>query len=155
MAVQMFDQNRSKPDDQAVLKNKPIAAGTTGPYAPANTDPAAYRNQFVAQLKKNPPADNFYQQAFSADSAQQKQQQIDGLTNDPNFANSGDQTLAKDFLTKYTQGAQRGLVPQDETISQHTIAAFQSQQPGQGIGDGNVTAAGRMKYPGASGTRTS
>ena len=67
-----------------------------------------------------------------------------------------DQALAKDFLAKYTQGGERGLVPKEEQINQQTIAAFQSKQPGQGIGDGNVTAASRMgPYAGASGTQTS
>jgi lipopolysaccharide export system protein LptC len=155
MALQPFDQNRTNPDDQAVFKNKPIAAGTTGPYAPAKTDPASYRNQFVSQLRRNPPANKFYDQVFSAQSAQTAQQEIQKLTNQPNFTTPGDQKLAQDFLNKYTVGAQRGLIPQDQMISQNTIAAFQSQQPGQGIGDGNVTAASKMRFSGDRGTLTS
>jgi len=155
MVTQPFSRNYTGLDDQAVRSGKSAAAGTTGPNAPANTDPASYRNQFVSQLKKNPPAANFYQQVFSSQSAEEQQNNIDNLRDQPNFSNSGDQALAKDFLAKYTEGGQRGLMPMDEQINQQTIAAFQSQQPGQGIGDGNVTAASRIKYPGASGTSTS
>lgn len=151
----MFQQDSTKPDDQAVRDRDPIFAGTTGPYAPANSNPASYRNKFVSELKKNPPSYNFYSQVFSAQDAQESQNKINSLGAQPNFGNPGDQTLAQDFLVKYLQGGQRGLVPQDQMITQQTVAAFQSQQPGQGIGDGNVTAASRIKYPGASGTQTS
>ena len=148
-------QDYTKPDAQAFRDNAPVPAGTTGPNAPANTDPTSYKNQFISQLKKNPPSQQFYSQVFSAKDAEESQSRIDSLSNKANFSNPGDQTLAKDFLAKYTQGGERGLVPQDEMITGQTIAAFQSQQPGQGIGDGNVTAASRIRYPGASGTQTS
>jgi len=151
----IFSQDYTKPDAQALRDKKQVAAGTTGPYSPAQSDPTAYKNQFISQLKKNPPSQQFYSQVFSAKDAEESQNRINALGDQSNFSTPGDQALAKDFLSKYTQGGQRGLVPQDEMITRETIAAFQSQQPGQGIGDGNVTAASRIKYPGASGTQTS
>jgi hypothetical protein len=150
-----FSQRYAGPDDQAVRDKKPVASGTTGPYSPASTDPTSYKNQFVSALRKNPPSEQFYSQVFSAKDAEESQSKLNSLGGESNFSNSGDQALAKDFLTKYTQGGDRGLVPQDQMITHETIAAFQSQQPGQGIGDSNVTAASRIKYPGASGTQTS
>mgnify|MGYP003653133581 CR=1 FL=1 len=151
----IFNQRYGGPDDQALRDKKPIEAGTTGPYSPATTDPTSYKNQFVSQLKKNPPSQQFYDKVFSAKDAEESQNRINSLSDQSNFSNPGDQSLAKDFLTKYAQGGERGLVPKEEQINQQTIAAFQSQQPGQGIGDGNVTAASRIRYPGASGTQTS
>jgi hypothetical protein len=151
----IFNQRYTGPDDQGLRDRKPVDAGTTGPYSPAGADPTSYKNQFVSQLKKNPPSQQFYSQVFSAKDAEESQNKINSLSGKSNFSNSGDQALAKDFLTKYTQGGERGLVPQEEMISRETIAAFQSQQPGQGIGDSNVTAASRIRYPGASGTQTS
>jgi len=154
----IFSQRYSGPDDQSVRDDpnrKSVAAGTTGPYSPAGADPTSYKNKFVSELKKNPPSQQFYSQVFSAKDAEESQNRIDSFTDKSNFSNSGDQSLAKDFLNKYTQGGERGLMPMDEQINQQTIAAFQSQQPGQGIGDGNVTAASRIRYPGASGTQTS
>ena len=150
-----FSQDYTEPDAQAFREGRPVEAGTTGPYAPAKADPESYKNQFISQLKKNPPSQQFYSQVFSAQDAQKSQSRIDSLGYDPNFSVPGDQALAKDFLSKYTQGGERGLLPQDEMITKQTIEAFQSQQPGQGIGDGNVTAASRIRYPGASGIRTS
>ena len=153
--VAPFSQSYTKPDERALLTGRPVSAGTTGPYAPANADPASYRNQFVSQLKKNPPATNFYQQVYSAEDAARSQQHYDSLTDQPNFADKGDQQLAQDFLWKYMQGGQRGLMPIAEQVTPQTIASIQSQQPSQGIADGRVVAADRIKYPGASGTQTS
>jgi hypothetical protein len=156
----IFKQNYQGLDDQS-LRDDPdktrVAAGTTGPYAPVKTDPASYRNAFAANLKRNSASRGLeiYDKVFSAKDAEESQRRIDSFNNNSNFSNPGDQALAKDFLAKYAQGGERGLVPQDEMINHQTIAAFQSQQPGQGIGDSNVTAASRIKYPGASGTQTS
>jgi hypothetical protein len=153
----IFNQRYGGPDDQALRDKKPVDAGVTGPYAPAKSDPTSYKNQFISQLAKNSASRQFkfYDQVFSAKDAEESQDRIDSFDNGSNFSNSGDQALAKDFLAKYTQGGERGLVPKEEQINQQTIAAFQSQQPGQGIGDSNVTASSRIRYPGASGTQTS
>ena len=156
----IFSQRYDGPDNQGVRDDPSrtrVAAGTIGPYSSAKTDPNSWRNVYAANLKKSSASRGLeiYDKVFSAKDAEESQNRINSLNDQSNFSNSGDQTLAKDFLTKYTQGGERGLVPQDEMINQQTIAAFQSQQPGQGIGNGNVTAASRMKYPGASGTQTS
>jgi hypothetical protein len=150
-----FSQNYTKPDEQALRDKNSVSANTTGPNAPANTDPTTYRNKFVSELKKNPPSHEFYSQVFSAKDAQDTQHKINGLTDQPNFSNPGDQSLAKDFVSKYADGVKRSLVPEDQAINQHTIAAFQAQQPGQGIGDTSVSASSKIKYPGASGTQLS
>jgi hypothetical protein len=155
MQMAIFNQRYGGPDDQAVRDRKPVDAGTTGPYSPAGSNPTSYKNQFVSQLKKNPPSQQFYSQVFSAQDAEESQNKIDSFTDQPNFFNPGDQALAKDFLAKYIQGGERGLVLPEEQITDQTVSAFQRQQPGQGIGDGNVTAASRIKYPGATGTQVS
>lgn len=151
----MFRRDNSNPDDQAFRDGKQIHSGTLGPYAPANSDPTSYKNKFISELRSNPPSYDFYSKVFSAQDAQQSQSKIDALGVQPNFINAGDQTLAQDFLIKYLQGGQRGLVPRDEMVTQQTIANIQSQQPGQGIGDSRITAADKIRYPGASGTQTS
>jgi len=150
-----FDQNRTNPDEQAFAKGASIDAGTLGLYPRSSTDPGSYRDKFVSQLRKNPPAKNFYQQVWSADSVQDVQKKIDGLNDQPNFFNPGDQAIAKDFLSKYTEGISRGLLPEDESVSQKTIASLQTQQPGQGVNNQEVTVADRLNYPGKSGIQTS
>ena len=152
----IFNQRYGGPDDQALRDKRPIDAGTTGPYAPAGADPTAYKNQFVSQLKKNPPSQQFYSQVFSSQDAEQSQRVFDSLGDQSNFSNPGDQALAQDFLAKYIQGGDRGLVPPEEQITRETIAGFQRQQPGQGIGDSRVTnVSGRMGFAGATGTQVS
>ena len=150
----LFDRNRSSPSDQAVARNSSIAANTTGPNAPANLDPEWYKNAFVSKLREQPESKNFFQQAFSADSAAKAQQRIDSFSNAPGFTNPGDQRIAKDFLAKYAMASEK-MIPATEMISSATIERFKSQQPGQGIGEGNVTVSRKMDYPGASGTATS
>ena len=156
--MKIFNQRYSGLDDQALRDKKPVDAGVTGPYAPAKSDPTSYKNQFIAQLAKNSASRQFkfYDQVFSAKDAEESQDRLDSFDNGSNFSNSGDQALAKDFLAKYTQGGERGLVPKEEQINQQTIAAFQSKQPGQGIKDSEATdVASKLVVPGASGTQTS
>lgn len=151
----IFSQDYTKPNAQAFRDNDPVAAGTTGPYAPYRTDPDAYKNKVISNSKENPPFQQFYDQAFSAKSAKESQNKIDSFGDKPNFSNPGDQALAKKFLADYAQGVDRGLVPRDEMISSQTISAFQSKQPGQGINDSNVRVAGKLDYAGSSGIRPS
>ena len=152
----IFSQDYSSPSDQAVRDKRSVSANTTGPNAPAKTDPASYRNEFVAKFKdSNPRSFEIYSQVFSAKDAQDTQQKIDGLSDQPNFTDKGDQAIAKDFVSKYAEGVKRALLPEDEAINQQTIAAYQAKQPGQGIDDIAVAAASRIKYPGASGTQLS
>ena len=153
----IFNQRYGGPDDQALRDRKPIDAGTIGPYSPTGSNPESYKNDFAVQAKKyNPPSRQFYSQVFSAKDAEESQNKIDSLGSQSNFSNPGDQSLAKDFLAKYIQGGERGLVPPEEQITRETIAGFQREQPGQGIGDSRVTnVAGRMGFAGATGTQVS
>lgn len=151
--VQFFDQNYTSPDAQALRRGARVDAGTTGPNAPANTDPHSYKNPFVSALNKQPPTKNFYNQVYSSQEAEAAQNRIDNLGSMPLFQQPGDQQLAVDFLNKYALGAQRGLV--NQPISQQTVAMLQTQTPNQGMAEGKaVNAAHRMNYPGKSGTQT-
>lgn len=157
----LFRQDYTKPDAQ-VARDNPlgsqdprISVGTTGPYPPAKTDPSSYRQKFVTELSKNPPAQNFYSQVFSAKDAQDSQGRIDALGSKPIFPNSGDNTIAYDFLKKYKDAAVRKIMLPEEQINQDTIGPLMSQQPGEGIGNSKVTVAGKLKYAGSGGTKVS
>ena len=148
-----FSQDYTNPNAQAVRDKKSVSANTTGPNAPAKIDPTSYRNAFVAELKKNPPSRELYSQVFSAKDAEDTQHKIDGLNDQPNFTDKGDQALAKDFVSKYAEGVKRALLPEDEAINQQTIAAYQAKQPGEGVRDIAVDTSSRIKYAGGSGTQ--
>ena len=148
-----FSQNYSSPSDQAVRDKNSVSANTTGPNAPANADPVSYRNKFVSELKKNPPSRELYSQVFSAKDAEDTQHKIDGLNDQPNFTDKGDQALAKKFVEDYAKGVERALLPEDEAINQQTIAAYQAKQPGEGVRDIAVDTSSRIKYAGGSGTQ--
>ena len=148
-----FSQDYTNPNAQAVRDKKSVSANTTGPNAPAKIDPTSYRNAFVAELNENPPSRKLYSQVFSAKKAEDTQHKIDGLNDQPNFTDKGDQALAKDFVKKYAEGVDRDLLSKDEAINQQTIAAYQAKQPGEGVRDIAVDTSSRIKYAGASGTQ--
>ena len=148
-----FSQDYTNPNAQAVRDKKSVSANTTGPNAPAKIDPTSYRNAFVAKLNENPLSRKLYSQVFSAKKAEDTQHKIDGLNDQPNFTDKGDQALAKDFVSKYAEGVKRALLPEDEAINQQTIAAYQAKQPGEGVRDIAVDTSSRIKYAGASGTQ--
>ena len=150
-----FSQDYTNPNAQAVRDKKSVSANTTGPNAPAKTDPTSYRNAFVTELNKNPPSRELYSQVFSAKDAEDTQHKIDGLSDQPNFTNKGDQAIAKDFVKKYAEGVDRDLLSKDDAINQQTIAAYQAKQPGQGLNDSAVRASRIIEYPGATGTQLS
>ena len=149
VAASLFDQNRTNPDDQAVFNNRPIYAGTIGPNASARKDPTSFKNSFVSKVKDQVKSTDFYQQAFSSGAAAQAQKRIDTFGSQPTFSDPSDVALGKDFAQKY---ATTMLVPEDQKINNATIDPFRSQQPGQGIGDTNVTASSKLNYPGQDGT---
>lgn len=140
-------QDYTNPADRALLNDRPISAGTTGPYAPANSDPEWYKQPFVSRLYKQPPTKDFFQQVYSADEASKSQASIAALKDKPKFSNKGDQTIASDFLDKYIKGSV--LLP-EEKVTPENSPVLQSQQPVEGVGDTRVVVADRIKYPGES-----
>ena len=148
MTAPLFSQNFPHLTDQAVHKGQPVDQGTLGKFAPVNADPEWYKKPFVSNLYKQPDAKGFYQQSYDDKSAAKTQGFINSLGSDPSWSEPNTQDWSKSFLSKYT--IDNGLVPQDEKVSQATIASIQSQQPGD-INAPGTLASDKMKYPGASG----
>jgi hypothetical protein len=155
MNAPLFDQNYTRPDEQAFRDKERIDSGTLGPYSRASTDPKAHLNKFVTDLNQQPSAKRLYDDAvFSKESALQAQAKLDGLTAVPDFIRSGeptsqgDRNLVMSWYNDYLGGVKRGLTPADEMVSVNTIANIQSQQPSEGVGNTPYTAASRMNPPG-------
>lgn len=137
--------NRTGPADRAFEAGKPTYAGTLGPNP--SRDPTDFANTWATKLSDQPRSKGFYDQAFSAASAQDFTKKLNSFTNSSDFANPNDTTLADDFLAKYTQSA---LVPEEEKINLATLDPIVRQQPVQGVGLGESSS--RMKFAGTNST---
>lgn len=141
--------NRVSPADKAFKSGKPAYAGTLGPNP--SRDPTDFANTWATKLfSDQPESKGFYDQAFSAKSAEDFTRRLSSFTNASNFANPNDTTLANDFLAKYTQSP---LVPEEEKINIATLDPIVRQAPAQGVGI--ATAKSRMEFPGTNSTSVS
>lgn len=144
MVFQPFNKNFSDLAEQAVHKGQPVDAGTLGPYAaigPSQTNP------WMSAYAKQPDADAFPLQAFDNDVADQTLARIQSLGQNPAWTDPNSQNWSTGFLSKYM--INNGLIPQDQKITQSSIAAVQAQQPADFNPPGTL-AAGKMNYPGGS-----
>ena len=65
------------------------------------------------------------------------------------FANEGDNSFARDFLMKYSEGVQRGFVAAEEAVGPDRLARIASQPATAASNESSPETAG--KFPGASG----
>lgn len=122
MAFKQFSKDYTSPSDQAWRDGKSPSMGTLGPNKGFSVD--SFRNNFVADLRKNPDFADFSQQAFAADTAQRSQDKLNTAykTNIATFVDDRDNNLANDFLTKYSEGVARGLVEEDKAVFPENLA---------------------------------
>jgi hypothetical protein len=152
MVTQPFSKSYGGPAEQAWRQGKPAYAGTLGPYPASSTDPESFKNGFVEKMRANPDSKNFYNSSvFGSDSAVQSQAKIDAAskTDQPSFASPENNSFAKDFVSKYSQAIERGLVEEDRAVTRDGLARIASQSATEGSSerDPNTTS----KFPGASG----
>ena len=105
-------------------------------------------------LKENPGANNLWDtNVFTSDSAQQAQQAIDqkSQTMQPAFDNDINNQLASDFLDKYLNGIDRGLIEPDRAVYSGTLARLATQPANMASSERDPNTAN--KFPGASGTQ--
>ena len=105
-------------------------------------------------LKENPGASNLWDtNVFTSDSAEQAQQVIDqkSQTMQPAFDNDVNNQLASDFLDKYLNGIDRGLIEPERAVYSGTLARLATQPANMGSSEKDPNTAN--KFPGASGTQ--
>jgi hypothetical protein len=135
------DTNSVSPAEKAFNSGKPAYSGTLGPNP--SRDPTDFANTWASKLFSDQPrSKRFYDQAFSAKSAEDFTRRLSSFTNESNFANPNDTVLANDFLAKYTQSP---LVPEQEKINATALEPILRQQPEQGVGIAD--AGSKMKFP--------
>jgi hypothetical protein len=147
MANLPFNKNFSDLAEQAVAKGQPLNAGTLGPYAAIGP---SQDNPWMSAYAQQPDAATFSRQGFNNDVADQVLAKIQSIGPQASRTDSNSQNWGTGFLSKYL--VNNGLVPQKQKITQGTIAAVQAQQPAD-FNPAGTLAAGKMNYPGASGTK--
>ena len=100
---------RTNTSDEKFLSGDKVHKGTLGP----NRERDGF-DAFQAKLRsENPRYEDFYSgsRTFN-DVANMSQMKIDqaASSSEPTFSNEGDNSFARDFLAKYSQGVQRGFV---------------------------------------------
>lgn len=138
MAFKSFSKDYTSPSDQAWRDGKSPYNETIGPYR--STNPESFRNNFVSELNKNPDFKGFYQQAFGSDTAQESQEKIDRASQSKkaSFVDDRNNSLANDFLTKYSEGVARGLVEEDRAVFPENLAKLVTE---------NATSGSNLKDP--------
>ena len=154
MVLQPFDKDYSTPADQAWRRGAQADAGVLGPNPRSAQDPQSFKNAFVNKIRFNPDSKNFYtSNVFSQEIADKSQGKIDTAagTDQPGFVNPGDNQLAKDFISKYSQGVSRGLIEEDRAITKGGLARLASESATAGSSERDPNTAN--KFPGEGGTQ--
>lgn len=146
--IQPFSKDYTSPFDQAYRRGASPDAKTLGPNAAAD-----FKNSFANKLKDNPDYKGFYNEGFFSDTAKQSQAKIDNSaqTDQPNFADPSDNSLAKGFLDLYRQGVERGLISEEDRVGPDKLSYISSQPATAGSSERSPQTA--SKFPGDSGTQ--
>lgn len=143
-----FSKSDSSPKDQTWREGKSPYSGTLGP----NRTTADFTDSFVAKLKDNPDYENFYGgSSFNQETANASQQKINqsATSSDPLFSNPADNPFAKDFLSKYSQGVQRGLISEEDRVGADKLSILASQPATAGSSEKSPNTVNQ--FPGQGG----
>jgi len=145
------------PEDTAFAEGRgPADRSQIGPYPSVITDPRDFKNSFINQ-KFNPSGSDFWQQAFSQDTAKLSQEKISraSQTDEPNFPDPLNQ-LSRDFLAKYSGpggAVERGLIESDRAVSRQSLARFAQEPAASRMNTKDQNTAGDSKFAGAGGVK--
>jgi hypothetical protein len=155
MAIQ-FNKRTGPADEVFASGQKPGDYNQLGPRQGQAFLSPRFAAEFAKRLplKENPGASNLWDtNVFTSDSAQQAQQVIDqkSQTMQPAFDNDVNNQLASDFLDKYLNGIDRGLIEPERAVYSGTLARLATQPANMGSSEKDPNTAN--KFPGASGTQ--
>ena len=145
-------RNRTGNREEIFLEGKDPYSGTLGLPPRAGINPL---DKFAADMQVHNPI----YQAFQDESrtfpeiAPLSQQKIDRAASTvmPNFRDDVDNVSALNFLDRYQQGVQKGLISKEDSVGPDKIAYIANQPAMMGSNDSNPSTAG--KFPGASGVK--
>jgi len=144
----IFNKNYPSPAEKFFRAGESPYSGTLGPNRTA--DPI--RDPWAAEVKDNPDYANFYTNRTFEKVVPQSQAKIDAAagTDEPNFANPGDQSFAKDFAKKYAEAISRGLVEEDRAVTRGSLARISTQYADAGSNEKDPNTAGKFPNQGVS-----
>jgi hypothetical protein len=150
---QKFSRDFTDPASKAWRAGKGPDRGTLGPNRKSDTDPTAFKDNFVAEITDNPGYKNFYNgSVFGADTAALSREQYKNQSNTTTstFKNPKDNILAKDFLAKYSEGVSSGLVLEEDAVTPENLKAFISEPAAARISDKDPNTVNKFPSQGIS-----
>ena len=139
---------RTNTSDEKFLSGDKVHKGTLGP----NRERDGF-DAFQAKLRsENPRYEDFYSGSRTFNEVAHdicRAPAQAAMSSEPAFSNEGDNSFARDFLMKYSEGVQRGFVSEEEAVGPDRLARIASQPATAASNESSPETAG--KFPGASG----
>ena len=142
---------RSNPLDEAWRAGESPYRGTLGPNRESASDPASFRNGFVAGVKDSPKFSNFFNEGtFSSETAQRSQEKLNQASQNiwANFKNPADNEFADDFLRKYSEGVVRGIIGEQDAVDPKNLAYLVSEPATSGSNEKSQETVGKFPNQG-------
>ena len=148
-------KHRTNNREEIFLTGKDPDRGTLGLRPQASIDPAGTDKYLADMQDRNPRYQEFQDESFTFDDelAGLSQEKINrsASTEFPNFVDENDNISAINFLQRYKDGVQRGLISEDDRVGPDKIAFIATQPAMMGSNASNPNTAGT--FPGASGVK--
>ena len=148
--VSPFAKNYSSPSEQALRDGDTPYAGFLGPNA--DMSPGQKGNQFLqAYLKSAGPDKNVPSgSTFSSEAAAQAENTIKDqiATKETNFSDPLHKRLGDDFMKKYLNGVDRGLIERDKFIAADRLIPLAAEPAAAAISEKDPNTVGRFPNQG-------
>jgi hypothetical protein len=148
--VAPFAKNYSSPSEQALRDGDTPYAGFLGPNA--DMSPGQKGNQFLqAYLKSSGPDKNVPSgSTFSSEAAAQAENTIKGQIKSTatNFSDPLHKRLGDDFMKKYLNGVDRGLIERDKFIAADRLIPLVTEPAAAAISEKDPNTVGKFPNQG-------
>jgi len=151
MAFPPLPKRRTGPADDAFARGDRPGGEMLGRFKKGIFDPRQLDNPFLSQ-RDNPDPGGFADNSqFTSDVAAQSEQKMRDLSQ-TDFSSFGDDrdAAASDFLAKYAQSVERGLIGEEERISSATLGRIASQPAAAGSNERSPNTAGKFPNQGVN-----
>ena len=151
MAFPPLSKRRTGPFDDAFARGDKPGGEMLGRFRKGIFDPRQLDNPFLSQRDNPDPGGFTGNSQFTSDLAAQSEQKLRDLsfTDLSSFGDDRD-AAASDFLAKYAQSVDRGLIGEEERISSATLGRIASQPAAAGSNERSQNTAGKFPSQGVN-----